>query len=346
MVILAVGAPLFADAYVSVKGYYRKDGTYVSPHVRSNPNGLKSDNYSYNGSGDIYNKTYGTRSAEWDTPTYITDPNYYEGKALYESGSAGYSSGYSSSPSPSTYSPSYSSTYSSGASASALSAYESVTGGYKSYGILFCSSGYYERNGACISTPANSYAYGSSFSCNSGYYQSGDICIKVPDNGYSYGGTTFSCNSSYTKSGNDCIKNQSESTYSSNSNYSSEFYAALYEALLREHSCPNNASYTSSTGSCSCNSGYASLDGKTCVANEYYCPAKFGNDYYYANGICNKKEPPRATLTVKSYIKNMVNYLPNESCESMGFAKIEDRNSCNIYKNLRNSASVIWTIAQ
>lgn len=30
---------------VHVKGYYRKDGTYVRPHVRSSPNQYKWDNY-------------------------------------------------------------------------------------------------------------------------------------------------------------------------------------------------------------------------------------------------------------------------------------------------------------
>lgn len=30
---------------VNVKGYYRKDGTYVRPHVRSSPNQYKYDNY-------------------------------------------------------------------------------------------------------------------------------------------------------------------------------------------------------------------------------------------------------------------------------------------------------------
>lgn len=34
----------FAD--VSVKGYYRKDGTYVAPHHRSSPDGDTSNNYS------------------------------------------------------------------------------------------------------------------------------------------------------------------------------------------------------------------------------------------------------------------------------------------------------------
>lgn len=81
--------PQDSFAYVSVKGYYRKDGTYVRPHVRSNPNGLKYDNYGYTPSQGLYNDSYGTRGSEWDTPTYITDPDYYEGKVLYESGSTG-----------------------------------------------------------------------------------------------------------------------------------------------------------------------------------------------------------------------------------------------------------------
>jgi len=78
-----------AQAYVRVKGYTRSDGTYVKPHVRSNPNGLKYDNYSWTPSQGLYNKTYGTRGSDWDTPTSITDPDYYEGKRLYESGQTG-----------------------------------------------------------------------------------------------------------------------------------------------------------------------------------------------------------------------------------------------------------------
>lgn len=87
--IFFIFSPLMVDAYVSVKGYYRKDGTYVSPHVRSNPNGLKYDNYSYKSGDGLYNETYGTRGSTWDTPTYITDPDYYEGKALYEANKPG-----------------------------------------------------------------------------------------------------------------------------------------------------------------------------------------------------------------------------------------------------------------
>jgi hypothetical protein len=34
---------------VRVRGYVRKDGTYVAPHYRSSPNGTKADNYSARG---------------------------------------------------------------------------------------------------------------------------------------------------------------------------------------------------------------------------------------------------------------------------------------------------------
>lgn len=117
-VLLLLLTPLVSDAYVSVKGYYRKDGTYVSPHVRSNPNGLKYDNYGYKPSQGLYNNSYGTRGSTWDTPTWTTDPDYYLGKSLYNSGSI-YTPTYTPSYVPTyttptytpTYTPSYTSTY-------------------------------------------------------------------------------------------------------------------------------------------------------------------------------------------------------------------------------------------
>lgn len=36
-----------ALADVSVNGYYRSNGTYVQPHIRSSPDKIKSNNYSY-----------------------------------------------------------------------------------------------------------------------------------------------------------------------------------------------------------------------------------------------------------------------------------------------------------
>jgi len=84
LILMFIFLPFVTNAVVNVKGYYRKDGTYVQPHVRSNPNGLKYDNYGWTPSQWLYNDTYGTRDAEWDTPTGITDPDYYTGKIIYE----------------------------------------------------------------------------------------------------------------------------------------------------------------------------------------------------------------------------------------------------------------------
>lgn len=47
-VLIGVGLALFsiaAFAQVQVKGYYKANGTYVQPHVRSNPNSTRTDNY-------------------------------------------------------------------------------------------------------------------------------------------------------------------------------------------------------------------------------------------------------------------------------------------------------------
>ena len=85
--------PTDSFAYVSVRGYYRSDGTYVRSHVRSSPNALKYDNYSWTPSQGLYNKSYfaptKNYSSDWYAPSYITDPYYYSGKSLYEIGRGG-----------------------------------------------------------------------------------------------------------------------------------------------------------------------------------------------------------------------------------------------------------------
>lgn len=50
---------LFSD--VSVKGYYKSNGTYVQPHNRSSPNNTKSDNWSTYGNVNPYTGKDGTR---------------------------------------------------------------------------------------------------------------------------------------------------------------------------------------------------------------------------------------------------------------------------------------------
>ena len=37
---------------VQVKGYYRSNGTYVKPHIRSSPDSTRSNNYGASGSGN------------------------------------------------------------------------------------------------------------------------------------------------------------------------------------------------------------------------------------------------------------------------------------------------------
>lgn len=52
---------LSADAKTrQVKGYVKKDGTYVQPHFRSAPNGTKLDNYSTKGNTNPYTGKKGT----------------------------------------------------------------------------------------------------------------------------------------------------------------------------------------------------------------------------------------------------------------------------------------------
>lgn len=49
---LALSVDCFAQ--VSVKGYYRKDGTYVAPHIRSSPDSYKWNNYGPSSSSPEY----------------------------------------------------------------------------------------------------------------------------------------------------------------------------------------------------------------------------------------------------------------------------------------------------
>lgn len=41
--------PFSAEALVSVRGYYRSNGTYVAPHFRTSPDSITSNNFSTNG---------------------------------------------------------------------------------------------------------------------------------------------------------------------------------------------------------------------------------------------------------------------------------------------------------
>ena len=45
--MMVAGTMSVANADVYVRGYTRSNGTYVAPHFRTNPDGVKWNNYSY-----------------------------------------------------------------------------------------------------------------------------------------------------------------------------------------------------------------------------------------------------------------------------------------------------------
>ena len=71
-----------ANAEVRVKGYYRKNGTYVAPHYRSSPNKTVRDNYSYKGNINPHTGKVGTNYYR-DNPT----SEYYQGIPTYNDNS-------------------------------------------------------------------------------------------------------------------------------------------------------------------------------------------------------------------------------------------------------------------
>ncbi len=62
LAVILSGSLLAKD--VPVRGYTRKDGTYVAPHVRTAPNSTKSDNYSTKGNVNPYTGKPGTKPGD------------------------------------------------------------------------------------------------------------------------------------------------------------------------------------------------------------------------------------------------------------------------------------------
>lgn len=74
--------PLASMAQVHVNGYTKKDGTYVAPHYRSNPNSTKLDNYSTRGNVNPYTGQVGTKdpyASPYTQPRYDSNqPSTYQ----------------------------------------------------------------------------------------------------------------------------------------------------------------------------------------------------------------------------------------------------------------------------
>ena len=72
ILLLIISSTTFSLAKdVHVKGYYRKDGTYVRPHVRSSPDSYKWNNYGPSkSSNELMNPT--SRDSDKDgIPNYL-----------------------------------------------------------------------------------------------------------------------------------------------------------------------------------------------------------------------------------------------------------------------------------
>lgn len=63
---LSMGTAVAAQTYV--KGYVKKDGTYVAGHYRSSPNSTTTDNWSTKGNVNPYTGQAGTRTPTYDNP--------------------------------------------------------------------------------------------------------------------------------------------------------------------------------------------------------------------------------------------------------------------------------------
>lgn len=58
--LLSISTAVFADVWVD--GYYRKDGTYVNGHYRSDPDGNFDNNWSTKGNVNPYTGEIGTKT--------------------------------------------------------------------------------------------------------------------------------------------------------------------------------------------------------------------------------------------------------------------------------------------
>ncbi len=195
--ILSVAPTVFADQYVN--GYYKSNGTYVNGYYRSSPDSSPYNNFSYPGNTNPYtgvtaggnsssylNTYYSESRRGYATPSFMrsyTLPTYAPPTSLY-SGSS-YSS----------YTPTY-------LGLSSDDIFKEVSGGWKSYGILHCDSGYYEKKNKCVKDPANGYSVGSTIYCNSGFIENAGKCTK-PTNGEIIG-TTLYCDEGFYIHKNSC----------------------------------------------------------------------------------------------------------------------------------------------
>jgi len=153
-IVVDLGVPE-VEAAVSVKGYFKKNGTYVAPHMRSNPDSSLYNNYSFPGNTNPYTG----KTATGDPDTYI--------KNLYDIDIPSYT--------PPTYSwPTYTSPSATTTACSANS--------YEYNGGCYCNVGYkpdsdgictWSGDAATFQSCSSGYCY-----CSVGQIIKGGRCVK------------------------------------------------------------------------------------------------------------------------------------------------------------------------
>ena len=103
IVLVGISVPIYSANNHPVRGYTKKNGTYVQPHYRSSPNGTVLDNYSTKGNINPYTGKEGTvnppiypYSPSISNPTSTVNnftpitpnnnPNKFNGIPVYEFG--------------------------------------------------------------------------------------------------------------------------------------------------------------------------------------------------------------------------------------------------------------------
>ncbi|TPN82762.1 SH3 domain-containing protein [Aquimarina algicola] len=101
---LPISLQLFAQ--VKVRGYYKKDGTYVRPHYRSNPDGNPYNNWSYprntnpytgktaTGNPNTYLENYHNRSSSSSSYSYPSTTYSAPSSSSYNSTNTSYNLSY------------------------------------------------------------------------------------------------------------------------------------------------------------------------------------------------------------------------------------------------------------
>ncbi len=82
--------PLQSSADEAVRGYYRKDGTYVAPHYRSSPDSSYNNNWSTSPNVNPYTGKQGTRQPTYNDRAPSYNSNSYGSRSTQQQPSYDY----------------------------------------------------------------------------------------------------------------------------------------------------------------------------------------------------------------------------------------------------------------